>query len=125
MDATLQYLQSKLSKEIQISYKKGELIVDFYKNGEHFRQDKIWMQSVDYSRIEWLEDEGDVVLRCKRDNSKCIDRRLFTKKIRDQYSRTKFPITGNETDRAGFIEALTHLAKLEQVPNYERTEPFE
>lgn len=124
MSQTVAYLQSKLpsTMQMELKHKKGRLVISTMKNGAPYRVDAILMPDVDYANISYNEEEGAVMVRCKK-GYQCCDREFKTKKQRDQYGRMKFDI--DPVHQAGFIKAMQHLAKLFQIPNYQNGEPFE
>ena len=121
---TVQYLRTKLPVNMQMDMKvkRGLLIVSTAKDGAPYREDQIYMTDIDYENISYNEEEGAVMVRCKK-GFKCVDRRFMTKKVRDQYGRMKFYIA--PAHQEGFINAMKHLAKLFQIPNYQNSQPFE
>ena len=121
---TVAYLQTKLPATMQmdLKVKKGLLIVSTSKDGAPYREDQLYMVDVDYENISYNEEEGAVMVRCKK-GFKCCDRRFMTKKVRDQYGRMKFYIAAAHQE--GFINAMKHLSKLFQIPNYHNSQPFE
>lgn len=124
LSQTVAYLQGKLGPDTKLDLKanKALLIVTTFKNGKPYLVNELYMVDVDYEDISYNEEEGQLMVRCKKGFA-CCDRKWQTKKQRDQYNRMKFDVPANSRD--GFIKAMQHLAKLYQIPNYQNSEPFE
>ena len=97
-----------------ISFEKGELIVKVYKNGKLFRRDRAYVTYLNAGATEYLPDEWSVVLRCTRKAADCVDRRLYVRKKRQQYSRLTILIKGNEGVKDELVVNFKKLIKLGQ-----------
>ncbi|PCH87361.1 MAG: hypothetical protein COB88_05775 [Flavobacteriales bacterium] len=97
-----------------VSFKKDELIVEVFKNGDIFRRDKVYINDLNADATTYLPDEWSVVLRCSRRSRDCVDRRLFVHKKQSQYTRLTILIKGNEGIKDDLVSNLKKLIRLYQ-----------
>ncbi len=124
MQQTLEYINKNLGKNCSVEIKK-QLIVKLYKNGEIYRQDKVYIEDLDSDAVVYLHDENAVILKCKEGIEECIERRLYVNKIKRTYSRLSIIVNSDEKAGKGLERAFIHLIKLVQEPGYKSSEPFE
>ena len=124
MEQTLEYINKNVGDKCTVEIKK-QLIVKFYKNGEIYRQDKVYIEDLDSYAVVYLHDEKAVILKCKEGIEECIERRLYVNKIKRAYSRLSIIVNSDEKAGKGLEKAFIHLIKLVQEPRYKSSEPFE
>lgn len=124
MGQTLEYINKNVGNNCSVEIKK-QLIVKFYKNGEIYRQDKVYIEDLDSDAVVYLHDEKAVTLRCKEGIEGCIERKLYINKIKRAYSRLSIIVNSDEKAGKGLEKAFIHLIKLVQEPGYKSSEDFE
>lgn len=84
----------------KLDFSKGQLTIDFFKDGSLYRQDKIYFETLDPVDIGYSMEEKSFIIRCRQDltgilkkfKDGCIDRIFVDKKIRRMYGRTNIDI---------------------------------
>ena len=120
----IEYLNTLLN-DCKLEFKKKTLIAYFYKNGEKYREDRFFMETLDPENVSHSEEEGHVIVRCRKKmegkfekyNNGCIERHFFRDNIRRAYGRTNFDVGSSEEDIDNFERVMKELIKMGELPH--------
>ena len=112
IQGTIDKINKLLGGKTIVSFEKEELIVKVSKNGKLFRRDRAYVRYLNADATGYLPDEWSVVLRCARKAADCVDRRLYVRKKRQQYSRLTILIKGNEGVKDELVDNFKKLIML-------------
>lgn len=126
IDETLTYINSKLQPKVKAEVKAGHLFLTFTNDrGEVYRKDKVALDHLDHTEIEFVEEEKMINLKCLN-GAECDIRDLNTNtKVTRHYNRVNIVFDGDEKTTEGLLKAFRHLVKLVNVKSYTEHEPFE
>ena len=121
----VEYINLKLDPVIVVQHKRGELVIEFYKNGEVYREDRIFVEDIDLKTLHYAADEKALIMKCgKEHDDECVDRKLIKNKIRRYYSRLNIPMEKDAATIEGIRTAFEHIIRMNQERGYSRTKPF-
>lgn len=137
MEQTIEYLNNKLGKDfkLELAQKNRQLIINFYKNSVLYKIDKIYLETLDTSKVSFSDEEKVLILRCKdaeelegklkkfRDG--CIEREIIDKNLIGAYGRTNLEVGSDKKKIASLRKAFVHLIKLGQDEEYHSSIPFD
>jgi len=106
-----------LSKGIYNFYTDDtKLIIEFLENNNPYRQDEIYLETLNPERIKFSEEEDAIICKCrsreelngklKKFRDGCVQRHIFKKNIVRGYYRINFQI---HSERDLFIEIIKEL----------------
>lgn len=124
MEATLEYINSKLQPVCQISVDRGILVSRCYEGETIIREDQVLCKSLELSSMNYDSKSKIFAINCNG-TDKCVDRQMFVRRIQRDYARISFPVTLNASAESGMKKAFTHMIKLVLDPKYSSDEPFE
>ena len=126
IDQTLDYINSKLQPKVKAEVKGGYLLLTFTNDkGEVYRKDKVALDALDHTAIEYVEEEKMITLRCLN-GAECDERQLnTTTKVTRNYNRVTIVYEGEDRSKEGLLNAFGHLVKLVNVKSYKDHQPFE
>ena len=122
-EETIKYINSKLTGIADVSNNKGDLIVEFYKNGKVNRVDRVGIVKLNPENVEYIADEKALVVRCIADE--CIDRRIEIPRTKGYFSRISFAGDFDEKSQKGLVKAFEHLIMIYRERKYKNNTPFE
>lgn len=131
MEQTFKYINSKLSGRYEVKFgtkmvneDQNMLILYCYDNGKKIREDRVFIEALDYKSVRYRTEDGMVIIGCKSDKGDCVDKKLPGEKIH-RTSRHLSLVVPDPKSGASITEAFTHMIMLVQEFGYKRTQPFE
>lgn len=118
---TVGYINGKFSSKFQVRVvEELEIFIDFYRDGQIYRTDRVYLPTLDHEKIKFNSEEKSIALYClnempkefKKFNDGCIERTFHTKGLRKQYSRTNLPSGTDQKTINGLISAFNHLIQI-------------
>ncbi|MBL4652706.1 MAG: hypothetical protein JKY53_07550, partial [Flavobacteriales bacterium] len=118
---TVEYINSKFPTVFQVRVEKErEIYIDFYKGGQVYRTDRIYLSTLDPKKTKYNTDEKALSLYClkemprefKKFGDGCIERTFHQKGVRRQYFRVNMNVGYSEKTINGLIVAFNHLIKI-------------
>ena len=122
---TLTYLNGKFQGTYILDINKGNLIVDCFKNGTKYRQDKVFLGDLDPRSVEYVIAENGIRIKCLSEKEECISRKIYSPETKGYYGRILFIINADDKAINGIKKAFIHMIKLIQDSSYNSSEPFE
>lgn len=129
---TIDYINTKYPDRFKVHVEKErEMSIDFYKGGENYRTDRIYLETLDADKTGFSEEEGSLILRCREELGKgwkkfedgCIERTFHNKGKASMYARVNIHIPNEDK---GLENAFNHLIRIAQDEGeYEYVETFE
>ena len=122
IESKIKQLNELFEGQYKIDFSKGQLTASLIKNGSVFRQDKMYLETLDPNDITYIKEEGAIILKCRQDltgvlkrfQDGCIDRTFMERDIRRAYSRVNFDIPENSQKIEEIRELLSDLIKMAQ-----------
>ena len=122
VESKIKQLNELFEGQYKIDFSKGQLTASLIKNGSVFRQDKMYLETLDPNDITYIKEEGAIILKCRQDltgvlkrfQDGCIDRTFMERDIRRAYSRVNFDIPENSQKIEEIRELLSDLIKMAQ-----------
>lgn len=125
-EQTIKYINEKLKNNCVLEAKSNQLIFQFYKNGEIYRQDKANVFGLDFEKITYKPDENAIILYCEDADDECIMRWIYKNNVKKPFTRLNILVENlDEKSINGLVKALSHLIKSYHVPDYKLYEFFE
>ena len=125
-EQTIKYINEKLNKSCVLEAKSNQLIFQFYKNGEIYRQDKANVHGLDFEKVTYKPDENAIIIYCVEPDDECIMRWVYKNNIKKPFTRLNILVENiDEKSINGIVKALSHLIKTYNVPDYKLYEFFE
>lgn len=137
MEQTIEFLNNKLGKnyKLELARKNMQLVINFYKNSVLFKIDRVFIETLDTSKIYFSDEEKLMVLRCrdaeemtgnlKKYRDGCVEREILDKNIIGAYGRTQLDVGTDKKKIEGIQKAFVHLVRLAQDEEYRSSTPFE
>ena len=116
LDEKLEKLNKELGGTTELAFEKKRMEVKFIENGEPYRIDYVYVETLNPDEVYFSEQENAVIAKCKsKDELKgklkkfsggCIERHIIKNDIIRAYYRINFDVPG---DKDTFIEELKDL----------------
>lgn len=121
--ATINYINQRLSGcSIEVN-KNGFVTAAFMSKGEVAREDEFFIGDIDSLRFS--TEESALILQCAADQGECIKRSIFVRDAVSYYSRVNLTSSCTDKQCVGLRNAFQHLIYLHTEENHLRTVPFE
>ena len=122
VESKIKQLNELFEGQYKIDFSKGQLTANLIKNGSVFRQDKMYLETLDPNDITYIKEEGAIILKCRQDltgilkkfQDGCVDRTFMERDIRRAYGRVNFDIPENSHKIEEIRELLSDLIKMAQ-----------
>ncbi|OFX55980.1 MAG: hypothetical protein A2046_15140 [Bacteroidetes bacterium GWA2_30_7] len=125
-EQTIKYINGKLKNNCVLEAKTNQLILQFYKGKEMYRQDKANVYGLDPDKVSYKAEENAIILYCLEPDDECVMRWIFKNNVKKTYSRSNISVENlDEKSINGLVKAFSHLIKTYHVPDYKLYEYFE
>ncbi len=121
LNEKLSFLNSALAKG-EISIEKKRFTIKFSENGEVYRTDFMYIETLDPEGIYYSAEENAVIVKCKSEEKLtpkqkkfkdgCIERHIHKNNIIRAYKRINFELKGANFNE--FIEVFTEIVEAAQ-----------
>lgn len=122
-EETVAYINGKVQGIAQLKINRGQLVVEFFRNGKVNRVDRVPVEALNPDDVDYLADEKAIVVRCIA--QECIQRKVEQPKTIGNFSRLSFTGDFDEKTQKGLIKAFEHLILLFRDNKYKNNTPFE
>ena len=123
----LDYMNKILKGTCELEFKKKMLYCHFTRDGAIYREDKVYMETLDPDNVGYSPEEEVVIVRCRKDmrgqlkkfNGGCVERHFLLKDMRKPYYRINFKVGHDKQDIEGFelaMKRLIEMAAIEEDP---------
>jgi len=126
LEEKLEALNNELGEHCVLSFTKKRLEVNFNENGETYRTDYIYIETLNPEKIYFSDEESAVIVKCKakedlqgklkKFSNGCIERHILKNNIIRAYYRINFNVVG---DKDKFINTFKDLIKQAFPEEYE------
>lgn len=120
---TMSFIEKNLPSDIKIKLvKEREIFVDFYKGGNNYRTDRVYLPTLDANLTHYSKEEEALILKCSDHLSKeyrrfkhgCFERTFHQKEKILPYSRMNLKL-GSDIKKINQLKnAFNHLIRLAQ-----------
>jgi hypothetical protein len=125
-EKTVKYINEKLKDYCIFDIKDTKLIINFFKDGENYRQDKMFGDALDYKTIFYSEDEKSIIMKCLSSEDECIERNIYKQNAKKPYTRLAINVEHlDQKSIDSLIKAFAHMIRLCGEPDYKLFEFFE
>lgn len=136
MEQTVEFLNAKLENNIKLELvKRKQLVINFYKKGNVYKTDKVYLETLDTNNIVYSQEEKMLIIHCldekylegslKKFRDGCIEREIPEKDLVGAYARSNIDVGSDKKKIESITKAFIHLFKLAQVEDYSNDIPFE
>ncbi len=120
---TFSYINAKLEGTAELSNARGDLIVQFFRDGKVNRTDIVPFRELNPDNVDYFPDEKALVIKCI--GGKCINRDIKIPKTHGQFARISFVGDFDAKTQMGLIKAFEHLIMSFHNSKYRNNTPFE
>jgi hypothetical protein len=136
-DQTVEYLNKKLGSDfkVELANKNRQLVISYFKGGNIYKIDKVYLETLDSTKVSFSDEEKALIVRCKNPNELegkmkkfrdgCVEREIMDKNTIGAYGRMNLEIGTDKRKIKALQNAIVHLIKLGHDPQYISNVPFE
>lgn len=125
-EQTINYINKKLINDCIVEANTNQLILQFFKSKEMYRQDKANVFGLNPDNVKYNVDEKAIIIYCLDPSDDCIMRWIYKNNIKKSFTRLNISVENlDEKSINGLVKAFSHLIKTYHVPDYKLYEFFE
>lgn len=118
---TVEYINGKFPSVFQVRVEKErEIFIDFYKSGQVYRTDRVYLSTLDPAKTKFNTNEKALSIYCLKEMPKefrkfsdgCIERTFHQKGITKPYFRINLAVGADQKTINGLIAAFNHLIRI-------------
>lgn len=121
---TVEFINKQLGKDylVELTDDNDRLLISFYKNGTLFKTDRVYLATLDTSKVFFSAEEKALILKCRNANELtgklkkfsdgCFEREIIEKKTVVSYGRISFDVGTEKNKINGLQKAFIQLIKL-------------